>query len=298
LTPYGYSTFGINGRLAWLLTHEYNHQVDAFYDRSGSVKYWLNHPEFTVHPGRFGQHFDCNAFILREWRDDEYFTNEFGKIILYDDKDGDGMPDEDATLPMDEKRFGSDPKKKNTDGDWLDDLGEFMAGIFSATDPTDPKSVRLYSCDPVILQTPMERPIELRSPNTVFPPGSDPSKAPAGSLGTVGITWSSGGLDLTFQLADSKPFRGQIDFDMDNDGWFTGHDNFEFGFDTANSSVRPPGASLTSSGSSFVFHIPASSLGVDTLQDGHMFGLRLRVEQDGKAVSAFDPWTLEPFYLR
>lgn len=54
------------------------------------------------------------------------------------DADGDGMPDDDPCLPMDERRFGSDPTKKDTDDDGLSDLAEFLAGRYRGSDPNSP----------------------------------------------------------------------------------------------------------------------------------------------------------------
>jgi hypothetical protein len=59
-------------------------------------------------------------------------------FLLCIDADGDGLPDDDPRLPLDERRFGSDPTRKDTDGDGLDDLGEFIADRFAGSDPRRP----------------------------------------------------------------------------------------------------------------------------------------------------------------
>ncbi len=49
--------------------------------------------------------------------------------------DGDGVPDNDPTVPLDEDRLGSIVGNTDSDGDGLSDLGEAMAGIFTQSDP-------------------------------------------------------------------------------------------------------------------------------------------------------------------
>ncbi|MEP0766775.1 MAG: hypothetical protein HRF45_09585 [Fimbriimonadia bacterium] len=319
LTPPRYSCFGISGRLNWLMVHEFNHQIDAFYDMSGSIEYWLNHPDYTIHPGRYGQHFDCNAYLNRLWRDDQYLTARFGRIVTYEDRDEDGLPDSDYRFPTDEVRFGSDPTKKDTDGDGLDDLAEFMAGTFSASNPTkadtDEDGLKdgedpwpLYEASPEVMHrdsTATRQPIVLVDPNSRYLRGSDPSGSghPAFGeyLGHAKLTWHEGGITLTLMPprdfryrhapVNTSPMRVEFDVDFDNDGWFSGRDNFEFRFDTG-SGTSSKGTTLRKDGDHWSLDIPASALGVENIERGRKLGIRLRVEQDGRAVSAFDPWSL------
>lgn len=51
------------------------------------------------------------------------------------DSDADGLPDDDPRLPMDERRWGSDPAVADTDADGLDDLHELTVGLFAGSDP-------------------------------------------------------------------------------------------------------------------------------------------------------------------
>lgn len=113
------------------------------------------HPYDGRHPPTFkgfyqgGEHFDWIALTLREfenWMDIKGVTNS---VLDCTDADGDGLPDEDPRLPMDEKRFGSNPTEKDTDGDGLDDLGEFIADRYAGSDPnkTDTDGDRLRDGD-------------------------------------------------------------------------------------------------------------------------------------------------------
>ncbi|MFT7462597.1 MAG: hypothetical protein ACI9EF_000938 [Pseudohongiellaceae bacterium] len=51
------------------------------------------------------------------------------------DSDGDGLPDSDPRVPVDESRFGSDPQLSDSDGDGLTDRDELRAGLYSPSDP-------------------------------------------------------------------------------------------------------------------------------------------------------------------
>ncbi|MBC7327509.1 hypothetical protein H5T87_05270 [bacterium] len=142
-TPSGGGTYGVDSRPgsshflgghdpAWLFVHEFHHQLDSQYAESGYPEYPFNH--FSVTPDgfadNFGSHYDGNAWILRHWHYGDlnlWFTNKFGKIVKAQDKDNDGIPDDCPLVPLDEKRFGSNPSKKDSDDDGLDDMGEVLA---------------------------------------------------------------------------------------------------------------------------------------------------------------------------
>jgi len=85
-----------------------------------------------------GEAWDGQAALLR-------LTEFWGKVgppyrrpLEVVDKDGDGLADHDPALPLDESRFGSSPDTVDTDGDGLGDLAEFMAGLYTGTDPINP----------------------------------------------------------------------------------------------------------------------------------------------------------------
>lgn len=129
---------------AWIFAHEFQHALDLVIVEHSGLKMLHSHPYVDRLEPHFrgyylgGEHWDWIAVTLREF--DDYLSirglrNEFLEVV---DADGDGLPDDDARLPMDERRFGSDPTKKDTDGDGLDDLGEFTAGRYAGSDPTRP----------------------------------------------------------------------------------------------------------------------------------------------------------------
>ncbi len=65
--------------------------------------------------------------------DVQYLRNLFGHIYVARDTDGDGVPDDDFRLPLDEKRFGSDPKKASTDSSGMTDLEKIMSARWVPT---------------------------------------------------------------------------------------------------------------------------------------------------------------------
>ncbi|MCH8806658.1 MAG: hypothetical protein IH986_11285 [Planctomycetes bacterium] len=127
---------------AWNFVHEYQHAIDLVIAENSGRKDLLHAHPYADRNEKFfkgyypgGEHWDWIACTFREfdgWLELKGVTNSFLECA---DADGDGMPDDDARLPMDEKRFGSDTTKRDTDGDGLDDLGEFTAGRYRGADP-------------------------------------------------------------------------------------------------------------------------------------------------------------------
>lgn len=117
---------------AWLFVHEFHHQLDSQFAESGYPEYPFNH--FSITPegfaDNFGEHYDGNAWILRNWHGGDlglWFVNKFGKLVTATDTDDDDIPDDCPAVPLDEKRFKSDPTKSDTDYDGLSDMDEVLA---------------------------------------------------------------------------------------------------------------------------------------------------------------------------
>lgn len=129
---------------AWIFAHEFQHALDLVIVEQSGLKMLHAHPYADKSEPFFqgfyqgGEHWDWIACTLREF--DDYLSIKGVRNDFFEcpDADGDGLPDDDARLPADEKRFGSDSSKKDTDGDGLDDLGEFAADIYTGSDPTKP----------------------------------------------------------------------------------------------------------------------------------------------------------------
>jgi DNA-binding beta-propeller fold protein YncE len=122
----GVTVINAGGDTCWLHVHEYGHSMSINYSHSGRA-FHFNHFHWNWLPTKYGSHYDGNAAICREFSDASYWSNKYGRLVVVDDADNDGIPDDDPQCPLDEKRFGSDPKKVDADGDGLTDLEEMMA---------------------------------------------------------------------------------------------------------------------------------------------------------------------------
>lgn len=164
-TP-GRSHFLGGSDIAWLMTHEFHHQFESQYassgldsedDRSIFCHFAPQYPGWKWCTAfDHGEHWDGIAYDLRHLTPAQYFRHLYGEIVLSDDADGDGLPDDDPRLPLDEKRFGSSPRRADTDRDGLSDMGEVLAsrwvkalnaplrlrvtGKWPRPDPTNPDS--------------------------------------------------------------------------------------------------------------------------------------------------------------
>jgi hypothetical protein len=125
----------------WLITHEFHHQMEALgaislsfreddrivynhwaprsRDRgpdaaSGKEGIRARHPWSTSGP--HGEHYDGMSYWDRTLTDAQWLRILLGETITVVDADGDGFPDDDPRLPLDEKRFGSSAASPATDG--------------------------------------------------------------------------------------------------------------------------------------------------------------------------------------
>ncbi len=247
---------------AWLFCHEFGHGLDALWANSLGVDWIFNHFQpwdQTAH--KHGEHWDGNAWLLWWWagyvtRDDmdwpfrpadqwqRYFICRFGEVFQTADADGDGLPDDEPRVPVDEARFGSSPAATDTDDDGLDDLMELMASqwlidglgeIFAGpyarlgADPTNPDTdgdgtldgadrYPLYPIDPELRRGLPRRFawIDDVHGRADFHLGWDVDAL------TVRITSPEVPERLTFML------------DADDNGWYLGGDNYQVTIDPAN----------------------------------------------------------------
>ncbi len=138
-TP-GRSHFLGGSDVAWLMCHEYKHQAESNFGASGLDKpedrMWFCHFS-PVYPGwarpsadDHGEHWDGIAWQLRHHKPDSYLRSMFSILHTAPDADGDGIPDDDPRVPLDEKRLGSSPSSQDTDGDGLHDMDEVLASTW------------------------------------------------------------------------------------------------------------------------------------------------------------------------
>jgi hypothetical protein len=131
----GRTQFLGGGDTAWLATHEVHHGLESSGTFSLSnredERIVFNHytarrripgPNGAIDEvdwttsGRHGEHWDGMAFWDRTLSDAQWLRMYFGYTVTVKDADGDGVPDDDPRLPLDEKRFGSSPMMPKSDG--------------------------------------------------------------------------------------------------------------------------------------------------------------------------------------
>jgi hypothetical protein len=309
LTTFGYSTFAISGKLAWLLCHEYSHQLDLFFDRSGVQKFWLNHPDPTIHPGRYGQHWDVNAFICRKWNPEDWFQMRFGAVWQVDDVNGNGIPDNDPRLPLDERRLGRTARRGNARPD---DLRQAMAGIFFGyrLDNSLPDGAG-YREEDATWRLPREAMLLIPYGSLQATPDRWFRYARAQNRflsADIFAAWNE--RELQFGIACREACDVEIDIDADNNGWFTGNDNVNLRVRARGVGEPQVTARVWDGAVSGWVETPAPSLEVSPLPDGRtlyrvgipraairwqanaLMGVRIALTGERGWVSAFEPWVL------
>jgi hypothetical protein len=84
-----------------------------------------------------GEDWDGHAWLLTSLEGWSRVGPPWKRPLEIRDSDGDGLGDDDARLPIDERRLGSDPRSPDSDGDGLNDLDELAAGLYQGGDPTN-----------------------------------------------------------------------------------------------------------------------------------------------------------------
>lgn len=239
---------------SWLFCHEFGHQLDALYHHSLGPEYLFNHFQpwdGTAH--RHGEHWDGNAWLLwwwagyvtrghqgrpflppRQWF--RYFTLRWGEVVGTADADEDGIPDKDPCVPLDEERFGSSPRRRDTDGDGLSDLMEAMACSWVEEGlgerwAGEPSRHRCYPRNP---DTDGDGLPDGRDPYPLYPLKPEVEMGPPRPFAslkdeqaeaTLHLGWDERFLTLKV-TAPRPPERVRLMLDADDDGWFKGGDNF------------------------------------------------------------------------
>lgn len=250
--PYSLINFNRGADTRWTVTHEFGHQLDSMADYSGYPSLAFNHPDPMTAVGVFGEHWDANRWLLSKFPRQNWIGMKYGHRHLSADADTDGLADDDPFLPMDEKRFGSDPARSDTDGDGLSDLEEYSATLGITHGLNERMASPRVAVDP-------------RNPDSDgdgIPDGADPYPAipvqtarrrvtprvdgvwregewqPAGEIrvreagqdisATFGLQWDDQFLYVA--LRANRPLDLCVDLDANNDGWFAGGDNYRLTF--------------------------------------------------------------------
>ena len=213
-------------RQDWLITHEFHHQVDALMEVSGYADYFHCDTPWKM-PGRFGEDFDFNAAIMRLASREWWLNLRFGQLAQTNDADHDGVPDDDPSLPFDEKRLGGSASSRDSDQDGLEDLTELLSG--------SSRGSLLNQQD-----TDRDGSVDARDPEPLYPinpeiPKVDDRAALRDRLfarletANISAELSLGWSDSTFLLSciSDKPANLLFQIDANNDGWFHGFDNLQ-----------------------------------------------------------------------
>ena len=177
-----------------------------------------------------------------------------------DDADGDGVPDDAPSLPMDERRLGSDPRLRDTDGDGLDDRGEALAtnGAEQGHDQYWGGDPRRHRGDP---RDPDSDGDGLRDGEDPWPLVPFPPEAPRGTpvpdgrlaegewrplavleepgfRAALHVSWDERNLHLAGRCEGA--FRAfLLKVDADDDGWYVGRDNLDLRVEPAGAGAGP-----------------------------------------------------------
>ena len=140
--PYPTNDPNVNTTMTWVFTHEFQHALDNLAGISGNADLIHGHPDSVYGDMAYfgpiidaGEHFDWEAQTLRLFTGFDTFNAPFNNYLEVEDPDGDRLASNDARVPMDEQRFLSNPNVRDTDGDGLDDRGEYAAGRFASANP-------------------------------------------------------------------------------------------------------------------------------------------------------------------
>ncbi len=222
----------------WLFTHELQHSIDLVcYEKSGAPEMWHGDKplDYAI---QAGEEFSYQAEIFRNFKGYLKIKAPWGRVEQARDADGDHVPDNDPLLPMDEVRFGSDTTRADTDGDGLDDLAEFMAGIYRGSHPrqADTDGDGLNDKDDLFPLHRISSAIPHLTPqfdgdwNTWYSLTTDLDFSSAKFLmdqplhTKIFMNWDEN--YLYFGCEMTAPAKLHLDIDLLNDGWWHGRDNY------------------------------------------------------------------------
>lgn len=231
-------------RQDWLITHEFHHQIDALMEAAGYADYHHADQPWKM-AGEFGEDFDFNAAIIRAAGREPWLALRAGQVVAVADADADGLPDDDPSLPFDERRLGSRPDLADTDADGLSDLAEVTAGIERGADPRSSDTDGDGTPDGSD-STPLN-PVDTRLRRTTAgggPTGDDRLRTPfaGGTGGTLFfLSADDSALHAGVAVPPDSAARGcgfLLQIDAAGDGWFHGFENTQVRIRWTGDSIR------------------------------------------------------------
>ena len=123
----------------FVTVHEVMHSVDQMYSYSGFQEYSSSHPDGCSYGwAGGGDTWSWCGTAMRPFTNYFKLRTPWKSTYVFRDSDLDGLADNDPVLPIDEVRMSSDPTKTDTDMDGLDDLKEYLVGLYYPSDANDP----------------------------------------------------------------------------------------------------------------------------------------------------------------
>jgi len=222
----------------WLFTHEIQHSIDLICYQGSDVPEMWHGDKPLDYSIKAGEQFSYQAEIFRNF--DKYLEIKapWGRIDHSHDLDEDGFPDEDSRIPMDEKRYHSDPTKADTDNDGLNDIQEFTVGIYSGADPkkmdTDGDGANdkndIYPLHKIKSAIPQLTPQNNLSWDSWYLISNQVDFSSTNFLldnplnVKIYLNWEKNFLHFGCEM--DAPAEMHLDIDFQNNGWWHGKDNY------------------------------------------------------------------------
>lgn len=224
--------------LRYKILHEFMQQLQALLRNSG----YLSFPS-TDRPGERLPHcgrgrYGKLAQVFQFARPHDWLALSHGRLGVSLDADGDGIPDSDNSVALDEKRLGTDPTTADSDKDGLNDLEELVQGAHEGSDPlkadTDGDGLKdgEDSCPLADLGTEVTRGTPVLDGKlseeegwapflTIVLPESGKEAA------RLYACWDDDAFHLAFEQLVPELDTVNMYLDLSGDGWYRGKDNIE-----------------------------------------------------------------------
>lgn len=227
----------------WFPVHEHGHLIHSIFMNSEITTFAFPDAPWTM-PGQFGEDFSFMAANYRRQPPRSWLTLRTSVIQTSADANGNGVPDDDPRVPLDEKRFGWTPAMggdcltrlmagirtpghpRGTDTDFEGKVHKLNEGELHWINPRIPKG--RITLDGALAKGEWRELYSL--PNLTTP------KTQRGLKARLFAAWDRG--HYYFAIQSNRPVIAGFDLDGANDGWFHGRDNLRL-------SVRPPTAGRT-----------------------------------------------------
>ncbi|MGQ9592433.1 MAG: family 16 glycoside hydrolase, partial [Planctomycetota bacterium] len=223
----------------WFPTHEHGHLIHSMVMCSNAGHFAFPDAPWTL-PGKFGENFSFLAYDYRQFPPRGWLLLKTSALRSSLDRNGNGVPDDDPSVPLDERRFGW------TEAMGGDCLRRILAGVrtpgFSGSEDVDFEGRRYRLNEGELYWT--DRKVRRSTPSLdgrisegewteiAFLPNLATPRDRRGVRARLFTAWDEGHYYVAVRA--SRKVHATFDLDGANDGWFHGRDNLRF-------SVRPEG---------------------------------------------------------